>query len=218
LVATADLKKIDDAIAFLQTQGKSIPNIDRLIQKLTKDKKIGHLVNAEFAIRFHKDGTYKITDIEVETGTHDIDIQLDGMINIQTWHGQSESGHIMESLFEPNGIKQNLAEGNITPLGGVKTDWDKNEGKLFKKLAQIPDDSNLGILLLHERFVGFPILPEWKEKIPSNKCIIILSNTTDGAHTYGVAVVYCSTNFTKMKEVEKIISAAGYSFKGANPL
>ena len=126
-----------------------------------------------FVKKFHEDATFSVTNVEDSTGVHDVDIELDDKINIQTWHGQSTAGHIMEAQFDKKGRERNDRLGNITPLGGVKTNFKNDCDVMNKKLAQLPDDK-LGIVLLLNRFIGLVILPEWWEEIPPNKCLIQL--------------------------------------------
>ncbi|HEX5358718.1 MAG TPA: hypothetical protein VFW99_02255 [Candidatus Nitrosotalea sp.] len=210
-----DIVRMKQLASWFERHGKEIPNIDRLILKLRKDQQVGHLVNAEFVKRFHEDPIYAITDVESSDGTYDVDIQLDNRINIQTWHGQSTAGHLIEHAFEPRDKAWGGREGNISPRGGVKTDWDTDENVLFRKLNQLPNDK-LGIVLLHERFIGFTFLPEWMQKIPQNKCVIKFFNEIHDSQVYGVAVSYYSDKFQFLDEIKQIISSLGYNFKGSN--
>jgi len=213
-----DFKHMNQLADWFEEHKEEIPNCERIIQKLRKNQLLGHLVNAEFAKRFFIDGVYKITDIEASNGIHDIDMQLDNRINIQTWHGQSTAGHIIESQFDEERKQKNTQLGNISSLGGVKTDWEKDCQVMSKKLKQLPDDK-LGIVLLLDRFVGVTVLPEWWEEIPDKKCVIKLSFTSYDVgfnNVYGEAVVYHSNNFQQMEEVKKVINSIGFSFKAEN--
>lgn len=213
-----DLKKMEDLAKWFEEHKTEIPNSDRIIHKLRSDKQLGHLVNAAFAKQFHEDGTYKVTDIEASNGIHDVDIQLDSRINIQTWHGQSTAGHIIESQFDSKGRDRNMQLGNISLLGGVKTDWDKDCQVMSKKLKQLPDDK-FGVVLLLHRFVGVTVLPEWWEEIPDNKCVIKLFDVSydqSNEVKYGIAIVYHSNSFRYLEETKKIISVLGYNFDGEN--
>lgn len=213
-----DIEKMKKLASWLQQHKDEIPNSDRLIHKLKHNQQLGHLVNAEFVKRFHEDGSYKITDVEASDGTHDVDIELDGTINVQTWHGQSTAGHIMYSQFDKNGKERNTRLGNISDLGGVKTDWDKDCKVMVKKLNQLPDDK-FGIVLLLDKFVGVTVLQEWWQEIPENKCVIKLNFSSYDAgfqNSYGEAVVYHSDNFTSLEEAKKIINSLGFSFKAVN--
>ena len=213
-----DLKHMEQLADWFEEHQSEIPNCDRLIHKLRKNQQLGHLVNAEFTKRFHEDGAYKVTDVEASDGTHDVDIQLDDRINIQTWHGQNTAGHIIESQFDHKGRERNIRLGNISSLGGVKTDWDKDCEVMSKKLKQLPDDK-LGIVLLLDRFVGVTVLPEWWQEIPDNKCVIKLNFTSYDAgfqNVYGEAIVYHSNNFQQMEEAKRVIASLGFNFKTEN--
>lgn len=210
-----DLQKMSELANWFEQNQDKIPNADRLIHKLRHDQQLGHLVNAQFAKRLHEDGTYKVTDIEASTRIYDVDIELNGKINIQTWHGQSVAGHIMESQFDKKGRERNIGLGNISPLGGVKTDFDKDCQAMKKKLEQLPDDK-FGVVLLLDRFVGVTVLPEWWMEIPDNKCVIKLNFTSydiDFNNIYGEAIVYHSDNFQQMEEAKNIIKSLGFNFK-----
>ncbi len=210
-----DIAKMNELAQYLEQHKSEIPNCDKLVQKLQGNQQEGHLVHAEFVKKFYDNGTYQITDIEVKDGTHDIDIQLNGTINVQVWHGQSTAGHIIERVFDPDEKKRQISLGNVSPLGGVKTDWDHDEQVLFRKLNQLPND-RLGIVLLHERFTGFTLLPDWMPKIPENKCVIKFLNEVHDWKIYGVAIVYHSDCFQHLEEIKKIIDSLGYNFKGEN--
>jgi len=143
---------------------------------------------------------------------------LNGEINIQTWHGQSTTGHIIESQFEQKDKERNIKLGNISPLGGVKIDWDKDCKVMSKKLKQLPDDK-FGVVLLLDRFVGVTVLPEWWQEIPDNKCVIKLNFTSYDPgfkNVYGEAIVYHSDGFQNLEESKKIIASLSFNFKAEN--
>lgn len=213
-----ELDRMIEIAEWLEQHADKIPNSDRLIHKLRHDQQVGHLINAEFVKKIFENGMYSITDVENSTDIHDVDIELDGIINIQTWHGQSTAGHIMEAQFDPRGKERNEKLGNISKLGGVKTNWDKDCETMKKKLSQLPDDK-LGIVLLLDRFVGVTILPQWWEEIPDNKCLIKLDFTSYDMgfeNVYGEAVVYHSEKFQQMNEIKKFINSIGFNFKAVN--
>ncbi|KAF6247106.1 hypothetical protein C6990_05345 [Nitrosopumilus sp. b3] len=194
---------MEQLAAWLEDNKNKIPNSEILIHKLRKDQQLGHLVNAEFVKRFHDNGTYKVTDVELSTGNHDIDIELDNKINVQTWHGASVASH-------------NIKRGKVGRLGGVPDDWDKNESVLKKKLGQLPNDK-LGVLLLLQSHTGFTFLPEWhRDIIPKNKCVISLHAESWEpfiAGTFPIAEIHINKDFQNMNEAKKIISAIGYNYK-----
>ena len=76
-----------------------VPNLDRLYNKMATEGADGHYVHACYVRRLHACGRYRITDIEATTDEYDVDIQLDGRINIQVWHGMNTHGHIMVALL-----------------------------------------------------------------------------------------------------------------------
>ena len=67
----------------------AVPNLGRLYSKMVSEDTDGHYVHAHYARKLHDCVRYTITDIEAATGEHDVDIQLDGRINIQVWHGMN---------------------------------------------------------------------------------------------------------------------------------
>ncbi len=213
-----DLQKMSELANWFEQRKNEIPNIDRLIHKLRNDQQLGHLVNAQFVKQFHEDGTFRVTDVEASTGDNDVDIELDHKINIQTWHGQSTAGHIMESQFDRKGMQRNVRLGNISPLGGINSDFDKDCQVMKKKLSQLPDD-NFGMVLLLDRFVGMTIFPDWWDEISDNKCVVKLSyvsHDTGFDNVYGESVVYHSDNFQQMNKAKEIIKALKFNFKAEN--
>lgn len=217
-VNSEDSNRMNELANWFEQHEDQIPNSSRIIHKLKNDQQLGHMVNAEFAKRFHEDETYEVTDIEASAKNHDVDIELNKKINIQTWHGQSTAGHIMESQFDKQGQERNEQLGNISPLGGVKTDFDKDCLVMKKKLEQLPDD-DLGIVLLLDRFIGVTVLPKWWDEIPGNKCVIKLnfaSYDADSQKIFGNATVYHSKNFKEMEEVKKIISVLRFNLRAEN--
>lgn len=153
------LKQECDAVALWFEQHADIVHVDRIVQKLRDNPTLGHLWHAEAARAFYKDRTYAITDLEASDGTHDIDIQLDGAINIQTWDGQNVHGHVISNQFTESGRARNDRLGYVTPLGGTHTDFDQDCKVMRKKLSQLPEDK-LGFLLLRSEFIDFFIPPE----------------------------------------------------------
>ena len=119
-------QRMEELACWFEENGTTIPNISRLIHKLRNNKQLGHLVNAEFVKLFHENQNYKITDVEASTDNRDVDIELDKKINIQTWHGQSTAGHIMEAQFDQNAWSETCREAIYHYTGeseqtGIKT-------------------------------------------------------------------------------------------------
>lgn len=201
-----DLARMEELAKWLEQNKNDIPNCDRLIQKLRNNRTLGHLVNAEFVKRFHENGSYKVTDVEASTENHDVDIELNKSINIQTWHGASVASH-------------NIARGIASKLGGVPDDWDQNADTLRKKLNQLPDDK-LGILLLLEAHTGFTFLPEWHQDIiPVNKCVISIHMESLEPLVMGIfpiAEIHVNKEFKDLDEAKKIIAAIGCNYKGTH--
>lgn len=165
------LKRECDAAALWFERHPRIVHADRLVQKLRDNPTRGHLWHTEAARALYEDGTYTITDMEASDGAHDIDIQLDGAINIQTWYGQNVHGHVISGQFTESGRARNDKMGYVTPRGGTHSDFDQDHKVMLKKLSQLPGDK-LGIVLLRPEFIDFYILPEWLADIPDNKCVI----------------------------------------------
>lgn len=181
-----------------------VPNLGRLYNKMVKEGAVGHYVHACYAKRLHECGRYRISDIEASTGDHDVDIQLDGWINIQVWYGMNVHGHIMEALLmsgtpESDAVIKNL--GAPTDLGGVPSDYGHDEKKIRKKLAQPPDDT-LGILLLHSGRFGYWV-PLGPEEIHANKCILNIGSIGT------VAELHCTPAFSHLDEVENVVKCLG---------
>lgn len=192
-------KKSKEYIEYFEKNKDKIPNIDRLIKLLKSDKKPGHIVHAEFVKRFLKGGKFKVTNIEVKDRDTDVDIELNHNINLQIWHGASVSTH-------------NILRGEISSLGGVETDWDKDKEVIEKKLRQLPDNE-FGLLICYNRHLGIVVLPEWGEKIPENKAIAELYHINYGGGNQNEARLYHSENFKYFDLVKEIISALGFSIK-----
>ena len=155
----------------------SVPNLDKLCNKLVSEGTDGHYVHAYYAKKLHECGRYRITDIEASTGEHDVDIQLNGNINIQVWYGMNTHGYIMEAQLRSGTPKSDAIGkhlGTPTDLGGVPTNLEGDGKKILKKLAQLPDDT-LGILLLHSGRFGYWV-PLDPEDIPANKCILNINS------------------------------------------
>lgn len=185
-----------------ENQGR-IPNLDRLCKKLVDNAPDGHYFHAHCVRRLDECGRYKITDIEVTTAKHDVDIQLDGRINIQAHLGMNTGGHVMDASLHPGTPKSESITkrlGSPTEQGGVPTNFDHDEKKIFRKLDQLPDDA-LGILLVH----GDPIpyfVPIPPAELPANKCII---------STYNVicAQLHCSPAFQHREDADGVAYCFG---------
>ena len=183
-------------IQYFQKYINNIPNIDRLINNLTTNPSLGHLVHAECVKRFSESNIFKITDIEVKdlNSQTDVDIELDGSINIQVWHGASYSTH-------------RIIEGGAS--GGVKSDLNQDEKVINKKLKQLPN-TKPGFLICYNHHLGIYILPEWENAIKDNKAIIELSDSCYGNGIQNVGKLYCSNEFKNIRLANKIASALGY--------
>ncbi|HLD57036.1 MAG TPA: hypothetical protein VJA47_01945 [archaeon] len=159
-------QKAPEYIDFLEKNGNKIPNINALLTKLKKDPSIEHIVHADFVKRFVEDGRFQITGVEISTGIHDIDIQLDNSISIQVWHGASTHNH-------------NIERGKIDPKGGVQMDLQNDVRAIQKKLNQLPDDS-FGLLICYNRNMGLDIFPTDEfftliNNMPKNKALAVVS-------------------------------------------
>jgi hypothetical protein len=186
-------------IQFFGKHKNDIPNIDRLTKILKSDPKPGHLVHAECVKRFFESKVFKITDIEVKNTNTDVDIELNGSINIQVWHGASVSTH-------------NIVRGKVSNLGGVKTDYDKDEEKIKKKLIQLPD-TKPGFLICYNYHMGIVVLPEWENAIKDNKAIIELFHSYYGNGIQNEAWLYCSNGFKHIRLADKIALALGFGIR-----
>lgn len=190
----------EEILNWLTSKKDKIPHVEKLIKKLRNGKEQeGHFVHALILRNIFESKKFPITDVEDDDGNYDIDIELDNSINIQVHYGASTAWY-------------NSERGNVSSLGGVPRDWDKDKEVILKKINQLPT-KDLGILFQVSRGTGMMILPEWIDELPNNK-VIVLTHYEQRGVIMGVAEVYCSKEFEKEKKVTKIIQAAGYSVKG----
>ena len=194
----------EDILRWVRKNRTAVPNLDRLYNKIVGEGADGHYVHAYYARKLHDCERYKITYIEATTVEHDVDIELDGRINIQVWHGMNTYGHILESLLKPHAPKSRAVGKHLgapTREGGVPTDFESDEKKIRDKLAQLPDDAP-GILLLHNGPFSYyiPILPE---DMPANKCIINVNSAT------GMAELHHSSAFSHINDAKDIVACLG---------
>ena len=196
-----------ELIRRLRVWQDDIPNLDRLIHKVDHNRTPGHILHALVVLRLCENQACTITDIENSDGDHDIDIQLDDRINIQCWYGGSVATNIVENESSDKGRKLNEREQNITSLGGVKTDPDKDEATMLKKLEQLPDDK-VGVVLVYSKLMGLQFLMDC-QLIHHNKCVLNIN------HTSG-PMLYHSDRFRGMAEAERLISYFGMVLAGHN--
>lgn len=188
-------RKSQEYIDYFEKNKASIPNIERLVKILKSDKKPGHIVHAEFVKRLFEGGIFKVTDIEVKAHGTDVDIKLND-INLQIWHGASVSVY-------------NVLKGKTSALGGVETDWAKDELKIKEKLNQLPI-KEFGLLICYDFHMGIVLLPEWIDNIPDNKAICELFHTKHEGTIQNEARLYYSSTFKYSSLAEKVISALGF--------
>ncbi len=193
------LKSPIDYISWLKLNKSKVPNADRLITILKCDPKQGHLYHAEAIKRFVEEGTFVVTDIEAKGKGFDIDIQLNGNINLQIWNGASVSTH-------------NIEKGKVSNMGGVETDWGKDQQKIEAKLSQLPTEG-LGILICFDYKFGIVVLPEWLDMIPPNKALAELQVVDYGHGPQGESAFYCSDKFNDFQLAKEILLALGYPIK-----
>lgn len=193
-----------EVLSWAKDSQGSVPNLDKLYNKLVSEGTDGHYVHAYYAKKLHECGRYRITDIEASTGKHDVDIQLNGDINIQVWYGMNTHGYIMEAQLIPGTPKSDAIGkhlGTPTKLGGVPTNCEENEKKILKKLAQLPDDT-LGILLLHSGRFGYWVSLS-PEDIPANKCVLNIDSIGPATE------VHCPPAFSHFEEINNIAECLG---------
>ena len=194
-----------ECIANWLESKNDIPNAHKLIAKL-KGSSVddGHVVHAFLIKTIYENGKYKITDVEktIPESDIDIDIELNGSINIQVHHGASFDAHRINC-------------GDMTDLGGVPTDWSIDKRTLCNKLSQLPD-TGLGIVFNVARHMGFTTGVDWEDEIPDNKVIVLTHQEKIGNDIYGMASMYFSKKFTYKDEVYNVITAAGYNCKHCN--
>lgn len=169
---TGNKAQRNETLRWAKDNMGSVPNLDRLYNKMVREGTDGHYVHAYYVRILHDCRRYKITNIEVTEGGHDIDIQLDGWINIQVWYGMNTFMYALKAMLEPNTPKSKAILkrlGGLTGQGGIPVGLDHDEEKMLTKMAQLPDGT-LGILLLHGDQLVWPTVDE--EDIPTNKCII----------------------------------------------
>ena len=200
-----------EILRWVEDNMDSVPNLDRLRDKMVSEGTDGHYVHAYYVCKLHGCGRYKITDIEATGGGHDIDVQLDGRINIQVWYAMNMHGHALDSWLKSDTTK-NMAvarhlevptdQGGVpTDQGGVPTDLNYDGERVRGKLAQLPDDM-LGILLLHGG--EFPYYdPVSSKDIPSNKCTIVVNSQTCRAE------LRYSPEFSHFEDAEGVADCLG---------
>ncbi|MCZ2845383.1 MAG: hypothetical protein O2U61_02635 [Candidatus Bathyarchaeota archaeon] len=186
-------------IQYFNRHKNEIPNIGRLIQKLEKDKKPGHIVHAYCIKKLFEDKNFQITDVELKKNGFDIDIEINNSINIQIWHGASASSY-------------KILNGEISKLGGVEINWDDDKQNIFDKLNQLPND-NFGLLICFDYNLGINILPEWLTKIPKNKAIAELFYTDYGQGRTNECHLYHNTNFKYLEQAKQIVTSLGFPVK-----
>ncbi len=194
-------EKSQEYIKYFEKNKDKIPNIEKLIKILKKDKKAGHIFHAECVKRFFEGGKFEVTNIEINYKvngmTKDVDIELNHNINLQIWHGASVSVH------------RELKRGKVS--GGIKPYWGEDKDVIDKKLKQLPDDK-FGLLICWEHHLGISVLPDWLEKIPSNKSIAKL-------YQNGIqndSILYHSNNFKYLDLAKEVISALGFTIIATN--
>ena len=198
---TGDEVQRKETLRWVEDNMDSVPNLDRLRDKMVSEGYDGHYVHAYYVRMLHDSRRYKITNIEVTEGGHDIDIQLDGWINIQVWHGKNTFMYIIEAVLEPDTLKSKAIRKH---LGGstehIPVDDDQDEKKIRGKLAQLPDDT-LGILLLHGDQLIWPAVDS--VDIPANKCIINVNGQNCGA------MILYSSEFNNEKDGRGVADCLG---------
>jgi hypothetical protein len=194
-----ELKNPREYIDWLSLNKSKVPHADRLITILQRDPKIGHLYHAESIKRFVEGGKFTVTDIEEKDKGFDVDIQLNGYINLQVWLGASVSTH-------------NIEKGKVSSLGGVETDWDKDLQKVETKLNQLPE-TGVGLLICYDYKFGIVLLPEWTDKIPPNKALAELQAVDYGSGPQGESILYCSGRFNHLQLAKEVLLALGYPVK-----
>lgn len=200
---TGDEVQRKETLRWVEDNMDSVPNLDRLRDKMVSEGYDGHYVHAYYVRMLHDSRRYKITNIEVTEGEHDIDIQLDGWINIQVWHGMNTFMYALKAMLEPNTPKSKAIFkhlGGLTGQGGIPVGLDHDEEKMLSKLAQLPDDM-LGILLLHGDQLVWPTVAD--EDIPTNKCII----NVNGQNCLG-SILY-SSEFNNEEDSRGVAYCAG---------
>lgn len=211
-------EKSEYYVKWLKANKTNIPNCERLIKLLKSDKKAGHIIHAEFVKRFVEGKKFKVTDVEKKNG-HDVDIELDGSINIQVWHGASVSTYNIRKNLEnakPEKILINGREMMIRQCGGgVETNCNKDEEKINEKLKQLPDE-NLGLLICYNYSIGINVLPEWEDNIPANKVIAELFHVNYGEGIQNEARLYHSNKFKDFDLVKEILHSLGFLIKTIN--
>jgi hypothetical protein len=192
------IEKNAESIAnWLESKKDEIPNVEKLIVKLRKNKgQEGHTVHAQIIKQIHNSNQFQITDVENNSGKYDVDIQLDNSINIQVQYGASVSWY-------------NSEQGKVSELGGVENDWDKDKEVIFSKINQLPD-TGTGIMFQFARGMGSVVLPEWVNKIPKNKVLVLSHLEQVGEKIVGVADIFYSDNFQDIELVKKVVESAGF--------
>jgi hypothetical protein len=192
------LKSPPEYIDWLRQNGGKVPNAYKLITMLDRDPKPGHLFHAE-SIKRLVENRFLVTDIEAKGKGLDVDIQLNGGINLQIWHGASVSTH-------------NIEKGKVSSMGGVETDWTKDWKKIKSKLDQLPNEG-FGLLICYDYKFGIVPLPEWADEIPPNKALAELQAVDYGNGPRGESILYCSEDFKYIQLAKDILLALGYPIK-----
>ncbi|MDA7959280.1 MAG: hypothetical protein MPJ08_00945 [Nitrosopumilus sp.] len=188
------------AINWLQSHAMEINGMGKFLKILQRNKKIGHLVHAQFLIDILKAG-YDVVEVEKTDGVYDIDIQLE-QCNIQVWHGQTPTSFRVESC-----------QAHITELGGVETFPAEDNRKIREKLEQLPSDK-LGILVTFLK-TPFDLLdPAFtlSKYINNPKCIVTVIRKSTGDSTYLSAIVCVPKDFKHLEYVADLLTRLGWEY------
>lgn len=197
------MNKMKD-LTYLRKYGGNIKNIQVLIDKIKIDlsnpKKVihdGDVVHAWLVRRFIETKKFMVTAVEISNGRGiDIDIELNNNVNIQVWYGASVSTH-------------NIKKGNISPLGGVPPDWNKDEKSFKKKVNQLPN-TGLGLVFCYPNYLGINTLSEWICGLPDTKAVVEIQQVNYGKGVLSEAIVHHSNNFKYLSLTEDILKTLGF--------
>jgi len=144
--------------------------------------------------------------IKVSTGKNSISLILNNKktkVSLKINDGRTDK---FTAKME-NGELNMYVKCDVSHLGGVKTDWDKDEEKIKKKLMQLPN-SKPGFLIRYNPNMDF-FLPEWEDVIEDNKAIIEFYRNG----IQNEACLYCSNGFKHTELAYKIALALGFRIR-----
>ena len=206
----------DDLVEWV-SENLGIKGMDKLYKQITRNDgvnydsdKDGFFFQAQITRQLARSERYDITQVEDDGGDYDIDIELDGYIQLQVWFGGNRVGYDLNRQIKKHNSLWEFSSATCLPK-----DLSKLQDKLDRQLNKpiLDDDAySVKILIVMSRtLLPLHFLPEWSYLLKNGTIIELRGGFDEVGNLCGMATLHHSNKWWD-ETIKDIVDALGFRY------